>query len=355
MTNGLPARRRSAAWAGGARTAAWTAAGSREERRLATLEWRTCDAFSTTGPDPALQSAASWQEAPAADGYATWAATYDDAGNPLIELDQATLGPLLERYPAGDVLDAACGTGRWAAFLNERGHTVIGVDESPQMLGRASVKVPRADFRLGDIQSLPVPTASVDVVVCSLALTHLTKLDGVLAEFARVLRPGGHAVISNIHHLSMPLGGTIEMVLTDGRRVRLPDGVSAIRLHQRSADGRVPNSGVCRSTVARSWWPAWWSDGASVVRRSGTSRLHWHARAPGRRAGEATCASGAVTTPSRVGVRAQPISDRSADGRLRRSHRCGERVCCRHRRALLWVTPGQASCSFWGRWRQACL
>jgi SAM-dependent methyltransferase len=172
--------------------------------------------------DPALQSAASWHEAPASDGYATWAATYDDAGNPLIELDQATLGPVLERYPEGDALDAACGTGRWAAFLNERGHTVIGVDESPQMLGHASAKVPRADFRLGDIQSLPVATASVDLVVCSLALTHLTKLDGVLAEFARVLRPGGHAVVSNIHHLSMPLGGTIEMVLTDGRRVRLP-------------------------------------------------------------------------------------------------------------------------------------
>jgi SAM-dependent methyltransferase len=172
--------------------------------------------------EPALQSAASWHEAPASDGYATWAATYDDGGNPLIELDQVTLGPLLERYPTGDALDAACGTGRWAAFLSERGHTMIGVDESPQMLRCASAKVPRADFRLGDIQALPVATASVDVVVCSLALTHLAKLDGVLAEFERVLRPGGHAVISNIHHLSLPLGGTIEMVLTDGRPVRLP-------------------------------------------------------------------------------------------------------------------------------------
>jgi hypothetical protein len=43
-----------------------------------------------------------------------------------------------------------------------------------------------------------------------------------MAEFARVLHPGGHAVISNIHHLSLPLGGTIEMVLPDGRPVRLP-------------------------------------------------------------------------------------------------------------------------------------
>jgi hypothetical protein len=94
--------------------------------------------------DPALQSAASWHDAPAADGYATWAATYDDGGNPLIELDQATLGPLLARHPPGDALDAACGTGRWAAFLNERGHNLIGVDESPQ------TPSPVADIRTTD-------------------------------------------------------------------------------------------------------------------------------------------------------------------------------------------------------------
>jgi hypothetical protein len=43
-----------------------------------------------------------------------------------------------------------------------------------------------------------------------------------MTEFARVLRPGGHAIISNIHHLSLPLGGTIEMALPDGRQERLP-------------------------------------------------------------------------------------------------------------------------------------
>jgi SAM-dependent methyltransferase len=62
----------------------------------------------------------------------------------------------------------------------------------------------------------------VDLVVCSLALTHLPDLDGPLAEFARVLRPGGHAVLSNIHHLSLPLGGVIETLTPSGRAIRLP-------------------------------------------------------------------------------------------------------------------------------------
>jgi SAM-dependent methyltransferase len=172
--------------------------------------------------DPALQGEAVWDHAPARDGYAVWANSYDDGGNPLIELDQATLEPILSSGAPSRALDAACGTGRWAVFLAERGCTVIGVDESPQMLMRAREKVPQADFRLGDLRSLPVRSESMDLVVCSLALTHVTELDRTLAEFERVLRPGGRAVISNIHYQSLPLGGTIEMQLPDGRLVRLP-------------------------------------------------------------------------------------------------------------------------------------
>ena len=40
----------------------------------------------------------------------------------------------------------------------------------------------------------------VDVIVCALALEHVPRLDPVLAEFARVLRPGGDLVISDVHH-----------------------------------------------------------------------------------------------------------------------------------------------------------
>lgn len=172
--------------------------------------------------EPALQRDANWQPAAAADGYAVWAQSYDDEANPLIELDQATLAPLIARHASGAALDAACGTGRWSKFLAERGFAVIGVDESPEMLERATSKLPSVDFRRADVRSLPVGSESLDLVVCSLALTHLPELDNVMAEFARVLRPGGAAIVSNIHHLSQPLGGSAEVVLPDGRLVRLP-------------------------------------------------------------------------------------------------------------------------------------
>jgi SAM-dependent methyltransferase len=172
--------------------------------------------------DPVLQQDADWQDASAAEGYAIWASTYDGGPNPLVDLDEASLRPILDGYPAGQALDAACGTGRWASYLVQRGHSVQGVDESSEMLEVARRKVPEAQFSLGDLRSLPLPDASVDLVVCSLALTHLPNLDEPLREFRRVLCPGGRAVLSNIHYLSLPLGGTVDMVTPAGRAIRLP-------------------------------------------------------------------------------------------------------------------------------------
>ena len=88
-------------------------------------------------------------------------------------------------------LDTACGTGRYAGFLAGRGLRVVGVDGSPDMLARARTRVPRGEFLVGDLHRLPVADAGVDLVVCGLALTHVPALEPVLAEFARVLRPGG--------------------------------------------------------------------------------------------------------------------------------------------------------------------
>jgi SAM-dependent methyltransferase len=172
--------------------------------------------------EPALQAQMHWEDAPAAAGYAVWASTYDADSNPLINLDDTVLRPILERYPPGRALDAACGTGRWAAYLSRRGHLVRGVDQSPEMLEVARAKLPHLEFSQADLRSLPLPAASVDLVVCSLALTHLPDLEQPLVEFARVLRPGGGAVLSNIHHLSLPLGGVVQMLTSTGKPIQLP-------------------------------------------------------------------------------------------------------------------------------------
>jgi SAM-dependent methyltransferase len=133
-------------------------------------------------------------------GYASWASTYDDPDNGLFALDEPAVKAILDTLPVGDALDAACGTGRFSVVLAERGHRVVGVDSSPEMLEVACAKLSNADFHLGELDDLPVPDASVDVVVCALALTHVPDITPVMVEFARVVRPGGHVVITDAHH-----------------------------------------------------------------------------------------------------------------------------------------------------------
>ena len=148
-------------------------------------------------------------------GYAAWAPTYDDPSNGLFALDQRAIDAILDDLPIGDALDAACGTGRFSERLVERGHRVVGVDSSPEMLEVARAKVPAADLHLGELDDLPVPDASVDVVVCALALAHVPDLAPVLAELARVVRPGGHVVISDAHH-ELVFRGSIVKALGPG-------------------------------------------------------------------------------------------------------------------------------------------
>jgi ubiquinone/menaquinone biosynthesis C-methylase UbiE len=140
-----------------------------------------------------------------AEGYDAWAPRYDGP-NPATEVDEAEVHGILADLPAGIALDAACGTGRHSAHLRARGFEVIGVDANRSMLTIAEAKVPDCDFRVGDLAALPVDDDEVDVVVCSLALTHVERIAPVLAEFARVVRPGGSVVLSDIHPAALTFG-----------------------------------------------------------------------------------------------------------------------------------------------------
>ncbi|WP_420310356.1 class I SAM-dependent methyltransferase [Streptomyces sp. YS-B37] len=144
-----------------------------------------------------------------ADVYEEWAAYYDEPGNQMIDIEQPVVRRILDGLPVGTALDAACGTGRHTAHLHRLGHRVTGVDASPEMLARARERLPDVDLREADLHRLPFPDDAVDTVVCALALTHVPDLAAVLAEFARVLRPGGHLVISDAHLMSSYLRPTL--------------------------------------------------------------------------------------------------------------------------------------------------
>jgi ubiquinone/menaquinone biosynthesis C-methylase UbiE len=150
-------------------------------------------------------------------GYDAWAEHYDGP-NPAVDVDGVEVHDMLSALAPGMALDAACGTGRHSRHLADRGFDVIGVDVNRSMLALAEAKIPGGDFRIGDVTALPVDDDTVDVVVCSLALTHVAALRQALGEFARVVRPGGTVIVSDIHPQFVSLGGgaAVFPAATDG-------------------------------------------------------------------------------------------------------------------------------------------
>jgi SAM-dependent methyltransferase len=135
---------------------------------------------------------------PTVEGYDSWAPSYDTTDNPVFDLDEAVLLPILDALPAGAAIDAMCGTGRYAAHLAARGHAVRGFDTSLRMLEVARSKLPGVPFGIADVSALPVPDKSADVLVNALSLCHVEDLAPAFDEAARVLRPGGHLLVVGI-------------------------------------------------------------------------------------------------------------------------------------------------------------
>ena len=94
------------------------------------------------------------------------------------------------------VLDVATGPGWVAAQAAERGASVVGVDVSGAMIARARSANPGLEFRWADAHELPFAEASFDAVVGNLAVMHLSRPARAMAEFVRVLRPGGWLVLT---------------------------------------------------------------------------------------------------------------------------------------------------------------
>ena len=159
------------------------------------------------GEDDVYQLGVDVPVVDAQSGYARWSETYDNDDNPLIEIEQPVVWSMFDRISPGSALDAACGTGRHTRRLVELGHNVVGVDRSPEMLVVAKKSVPNAVFREADLCSIPLESASVDLVVCALALEHVADLSRAITEIGRVLRAGGHMILSDLHPAAVALGG----------------------------------------------------------------------------------------------------------------------------------------------------
>jgi SAM-dependent methyltransferase len=131
------------------------------------------------------------------------------AGKPL---DRGLLDAVAELAGGGLVADIGCGPGHVAAYLARRGALVAGFDLSPAMC-----RVTRATgvpAGAGDLARLPIQSGALGGLVCLYAVIHLdgAARAAAYAEFARVLRPGGHGLISfHVSDTDFAMGGASEL------------------------------------------------------------------------------------------------------------------------------------------------
>ena len=118
---------------------------------------------------------------------------------------EAALGALVEAVPADPGarwLEVACGPAVVGRTLARRVGSVHGVDLTPAMIEKAGEEAEReglanAEFSLGDATALEFEDASFDGAVTRFSLHHIPVPARVVEEMARVVRPGGHVVVSD--------------------------------------------------------------------------------------------------------------------------------------------------------------
>jgi ubiquinone/menaquinone biosynthesis C-methylase UbiE len=131
--------------------------------------------------------------------------TYIHGTTPQEQQRLAALGELtddafvrfLRFEPNHSILDVGSGLGNLArrvAALVPRGE-VLGIEQSPDQLARATSNLPNLHFFQGDAHALPFPAGRYDVVYCRYLLEHVREPLTVLREMRRVLKPGGQVFL----------------------------------------------------------------------------------------------------------------------------------------------------------------
>jgi cyclopropane fatty-acyl-phospholipid synthase-like methyltransferase len=117
------------------------------------------------------------------------------------------------------ILDAACGAGRYLSMLLEKGHTVVGIDQSQGMLSRAKAKFPTVQVEQVGLQEMTYREA-FDGVICVDAMEHVFPEDWplVLGNFYRALKPQGYLYFT----VEIADESEIEKAFIRGQQLGLP-------------------------------------------------------------------------------------------------------------------------------------
>jgi SAM-dependent methyltransferase len=132
-----------------------------------------------------------------------WAGMARHCGQPYEEWKSSLVATFVEPYVLdADVLEIAPGHGRWTEYIAQKARSVALVDINQNCLDACQQRfghLPHVTYHLGDGSTLPVPDARIDFVWSFDSFVHMDPpvVGSYIAEFGRVLRPGGTAIV---HH-----------------------------------------------------------------------------------------------------------------------------------------------------------
>lgn len=140
------------------------------------------------------------------------------------------------------VADVGCGTGIFTRALCARGLAVVGVDPSEDMLAQARAQGGGERYARGEAAATGLDDASADLVSVAQAF-HWFDLDAALAEFARILRPGGHvAAVWNIRGEGAFMDAYADLLRRFSKEYEVTESwdatLEALRLHSRTRNAR---------------------------------------------------------------------------------------------------------------------
>lgn len=113
---------------------------------------------------------------------------------------------LAPRCAGRDVLEAGCGEGYGADLIAEVARRVVAIDYDETAVAHVRSRYPRVDVMQANLAELPLPDASVDVVVNFQVIEHLWDQGGFVRECARVLRPSGLLMVSTPNRITFSPG-----------------------------------------------------------------------------------------------------------------------------------------------------
>lgn len=209
-------------------------------RRLWLLARERTEAWPTARQDRLRLTRLAARRRPAALAFFAGAAGRWDRLRAELYGDAFTESALLSLLPPSWVIaDLGCGSGHATARLAPYVRGVIGVDQSGAMLRaarRRTAGLHNVDLRQGSLEALPIEDGTVDGALLLLALTYVTETGRVLEEMARVLRPGGRAVV-------------VDLLRHDREEFRRQLGQSSLGLEPEGLEAALREAGLEQSAT----------------------------------------------------------------------------------------------------------